>query len=101
MADAQGKTQASEAAAPAKRRRAAGPRVARPVFAVVTYNDEGGEPVKLESSRLKIQIERDSAKLVEMLTSSGSFDGAAIVRVELPQPQRRGTGAQAEQAPAQ
>jgi hypothetical protein len=58
------------------------------VFAVVRYSDENG-PVQLDQNRLNIQIERDSAKLVEMLTGGGDFTGAAVVKVELPQPKPR------------
>lgn len=80
-----------------KKRRASGPRTQRPVFAVVRYTDADGATVQLEQSRLEIQIERDSAKLVEMLTGGGDFTGAAVVKVQLPQPKPRGQG---EQLPA-
>ena len=81
-----------------KKRRASGPRTQRPVFAVVRYVDEDGASVQLEQSRLTIQIERDSAKLVEMLTGGGDFTGAAVVKVQLPQPKPRAP--QGEQQPA-
>lgn len=84
-----------EASAAPKKRRASGPRTPKPVFAVVRYSDEQGAPVQLSGDRLTISIERDSAKLVEMLTGGGDFSGAAIVRVELPQPQKRNTGGEA------
>lgn len=80
---------ADEAKAP-KKRRASGPRQARPVFAVVTYTDENGNAVQLNKDALTIKIERDSAKIVELLTS-GEMGSAAVVRVELPQPQKRNT----------
>ena len=84
---------ATEAAAPAKKtRKSSGPRQARPVFALVTYADEQGQPVQLSKDRLNIKIERDSAKIVELLTSGDGAAGAAVVRVELPQPQKRNTG---------
>ena len=73
----------------AKKRRASGPRTPKPVFAVVRYTGADGSTVQLDQSRLSITIERDSAKLVEMLTGGGDFSGAAIVRVALPQPQKR------------
>lgn len=69
-----------------------GPRTPKPVFAVVRYTDADGNTVSLDQSRLSIQIERDSAKLVEMLTGGGDFSGAAVVRVELPQPKPRNAG---------
>jgi hypothetical protein len=74
-----------------------GPRQQRPVFAVVRYTDESGAEQKLNSSGLNIQIERDSAKIVEFLTGGGDFGNAAVVRVEMPQPQTR---AKSEAAPA-
>lgn len=79
MADANGQK---------KTRRASGPRQQRPVFAVVTYKDSEGNSIQLDKNNLNIAIERDSAKLVEMLTGEG-FGGAAVVRVELPQPTAR------------
>lgn len=84
----------AEAATPAKRtRKSSGPRQARPVFGIVTYTDEQGQPVQLDKNRLSIRIERDSGKIVELLTSGdGSLGNAAVVRVELPQPQKRNTG---------
>ena len=84
--------------APAKKRRASGPRTQRPIFAVVRYKDEDGSSVQLEQSRLSIQIERDSGKLVEMLTGGGDFTGAAVVKVQLPAPTPRAKPA--EGAPA-
>ena len=80
-----------------KKRRASGPRTQRPIFAVVRYTDQDGSTVQLEQSRLSIQIERDSGKLVEMLTGGGDFTGAAVVKVQLPAPTPR---AKPEQLPA-
>jgi hypothetical protein len=66
-----------------------GPRQQRPVFAIVTYSDENGA-VQLDKNNLHIKIERDSAKIVELLTSGdGDMGNAAVVRVELPQPTPR------------
>lgn len=78
-----------------KKRRASGPRTPKPVFAVVRYSDADGASVQLDQSRLQIAIERDSAKLVEMLTGGSDFSGAAVVRVELPQPKPRQQNAEA------
>lgn len=74
-----------------------GPRQARPVFGIVTYSDENGNAQKLDQSRLSIRIERDSAKIVEALTGGDdALANAAVVRVELPQPQKRNSaGAEA------
>lgn len=74
------------------RRKSTGPRQQRPVFAIVTYTDDSGAPVQLDKSRLNIKIERDSAAIVELLTGGDSaMAGAAVCRVELPQPQKRNT----------
>lgn len=88
--------------APKTRRKSTGPRKQRPVFAIVSYTDENGNSVKLNQSGLSIQIERDSGKLVELLTGGGDFGNAAVVRVELPQPTPRNAnaGAGSEAAPA-
>lgn len=84
---------AADTTAPATKRRAPGPRTPKPVFAIVSYQDEQGQAVSLDKNRLNIQIERDSAKIVELLTGGdNSLAGAAVVRVELPQPQKRNTG---------
>lgn len=76
---------------PAKKtRKSSGPRQARPVFGIVTYTDEGGAPVQLDKSRLNIQIERDSGKIVDLLTGgSGDYSNAAVVRIEMPAPNTR------------
>jgi len=71
-----------------KRRKPQGPRVPKPVFAVVTYQDENGNDVVLNKNGLQIKLERDAAKLLDLVTSAG-VGQAAIVRVELPQPAQR------------
>lgn len=73
-----------------KKRKPQGPRTPKPIFAVVSYTDEQGNAVRLDKQRLQLKLERDSAKLVELLTSDGGdFANAAVVRVELPQGQPR------------
>lgn len=66
-----------------KTRKAQGPRQAKPVFAVVTYQDEQGNDVVLNKTGLKIMLERDAAKLLDIVTGQG-FGAAAVIRVELP-----------------
>lgn len=83
--------------APKQRRKSSGPRQQRPVFALVNYTDENGNAVQLNKDTLSIKIERDSAKIVEMLTSGDGTGSATVVRVELPQPTPRKA---AEPAPA-
>jgi hypothetical protein len=78
-----------------------GPRQQRPVFAIVTYTDENGNATQLNKDNLNIKIERDSAKIVELLTSGdGSMGSASVVRVELPQPQKRNTASAGDAASA-
>lgn len=70
--------------APKKARKAQGPRTPKPIFAVVAYTDESGNEMKLDKSRLKIVLERDSAKIVDLITSDDGFGNVAVVRVDLP-----------------
>jgi hypothetical protein len=74
---------ASTADTPKKRRKPQGPRQLKPMFAVVTYQDENGNEVALNKGGIRIRLERDAAKLLEMVTSEG-VGSAAVVRVELP-----------------
>jgi hypothetical protein len=83
----------AEAATPAKRKRASGPRQARPVFAVVQYQDEQGQQVALAKDRLRITLERDAGKLLELVT--GEAQGSTVIKVELPQSTPRAASAQA------
>lgn len=79
-----------------KKRRASGPRTPRPVFGIVTYTDDQGQPVQLDKNRLSITIERDSARIVELLTGGDSgMANAAVVKVELPQPKPRAASGEA------
>lgn len=80
---------ADATATPAKKtRKAQGPRTPKPIFAVVTYEDENGNPVVLNKSNIKIVLERDAAKLLDLVTGEG-MGPAAVVRVELPAPATR------------
>lgn len=76
-----------------KRRKPQGPRQARPMFAIVTYSDENGNDVVLNKANLQIKLERDAAKLLDLVTGAG-VGPAAVVRVEMPAPTPR-AGAQA------
>ena len=66
-----------------KKRRAQGPRVEKPVFAIVTASNEDGTPLQLNRDRLQITLERDAAKIVDLVTGGGA-QGAAVVRVTMP-----------------
>jgi hypothetical protein len=76
-------TTSAAAEAPKKRRKAQGPRTAKPIFAVVTYQDESGNDVILAKTGLKIRLERDAATLLDLVTGEG-MGSAAVVRCELP-----------------
>jgi hypothetical protein len=85
----EGQNNMADQAVTKQRRKSSGPRQQRPVFALVTYTDEQGAPVQLSKDRLNIKIERDSAKIVDLLTSGEGAGSATVVRVELPQPTPR------------
>jgi hypothetical protein len=89
---------ADTTATPRKTRKPQGPRTPKPIFAVVTYEDENGNPVVLNKSNIKIVLERDAAKLLDLVTGEG-MGPAAVVRVELPQTTPR-KQAEAGTAPA-
>jgi hypothetical protein len=84
------------AATPAKKKRAQSPRTQRPLFAVVRYTDENGVEVRLDKSRLSIQVERDAAKLLELVTSGDGAGNATVMQLQLPEPQRRAAPAAAQ-----
>lgn len=70
---------------PKKTRRSSGPREAKPIYAVVSYNQDG-QSVKLNKADLQIKLERNADRIVELLESG---DGGTVVRVQLPVAQRR------------
>lgn len=74
--------EATTTEAPKKTRKAQGPRTPKPVFAVVTY-EQDGQTVALNKAGLKIILERDAATLLDLVTGAGMGD-ATVVRVELP-----------------
>lgn len=65
--------------APKKRRKPQGPRVNKPIFAVVRYTDEQGQEVRLDKARLEISLERDAGNLIELMENGG-----CVKRVTLP-----------------
>lgn len=71
-----------------KRKRAAFTRTPKPVFAIINYTDENGVATKLSRDGLSITFEKDSGKLVELLTGEG-MGNATVVKVELPAPTAR------------
>jgi hypothetical protein len=72
-----------------KRRKASGPRTARPIFAVVSYRDEQGQAVQLDKARLTIKLERDAGKLVELVTNPENAGGVTVVKADMPEPTQR------------
>jgi hypothetical protein len=82
----------TDQAAPAKKKRAAFTRTAKPIFAIVSYTDENGNDVKLDKSRLNIVLERDSGKIVELLTGDG-VGSATVKPVQLPEGPKRAEAA--------
>ena len=63
-------------AAPAKKKRAAFTRTAKPVFALVSYTDGEGNQVALNAANLTIKLERDAAAILDAVTG-GTFVGVA------------------------
>jgi len=74
---------APAAAAPAKRKRATFTRTEKPIFAIVRAVDASGTLVPLTKEGLSITLEKDSAKIVDLVTA-GDMGGAVVVRVTVP-----------------
>jgi hypothetical protein len=89
MAANQAVTEAAPAAeAPkTKKKRAAFTRTPKPVFALVSYKDEDGNPIRLIKSNLSIVLENDAAKVMDILESGEGT--ATMVRVALPSAPKR------------
>lgn len=76
-----------------KKKRAAFTRTPKPVYAIVSYTDEDGNPQRLVKANLKIELERDTAKVMDILESGEG--NATILRVTLPEAAKRATAAPA------
>lgn len=76
-----------------KTRKPQGPRQAKPVYAIVSYTDEDGNAQRLVKANLKIELERDTAKVMDILESGEG--SATILRVTLPEAAKRNTAAPA------
>jgi hypothetical protein len=72
-----------------RQRRASGPRQARPIFGVVSYTDENGNDVLLAKERLVIKVERDAGKLLELVTGENAGKPVTVVKIDLPQAQKK------------
>lgn len=76
-------SETQETAPVAKKRRApAGPRQTKPIFLVISYTDEEGNPVKLDKSRLTVEPTKDPAAVVELVTSGDTVATVVTIRVE-------------------
>ena len=76
------------AATPAPRKRAAFTRTERPTFVVITAKDAAGNPVVLDKTNTTVLIEKDSAKLLDLLTAGG-LEGVTVIRATMPAPTPR------------
>lgn len=74
---------ATETTAPAQKRKAQGPRQEKPVFVIVSYNDENGNPVQLDADRLNMRFTKDAGELVVLLTGANRDPNAVVKTVTL------------------
>lgn len=63
-------------------------RTQKPVFAVVTYTDENGEPLRLIKANLSIKVEKDMEKIVEIMEAG---EGGTVIKLDMPAPKPRTT----------
>lgn len=83
--------QSATTAAPAKKtRKAQGPRVAKPVYALISYKDAEGNSQRLDIDNLTISFTKDSAELVKVLTGPDAAS-TVVKEVTLPAPTARKT----------
>lgn len=71
----------AEVAAP-KKRKAQGPRQTKPIFLVVRYIDEEGNPVKLDKARLSIEHTKDPAQVIDLVTNGDNTATVVTIKVE-------------------
>lgn len=64
-----------------RRRKASGPRQAKPIFIAVSYRDEAGNPQPLDRHRMTIEAFRDAAELLGRFERDPSL---AYATVEIP-----------------
>jgi hypothetical protein len=67
MAEAQNTTEVAK-----KRRKPQGPRQVKPIFLVIEYRDESGQPQKLDADRLTITPSKDTEELLKLVTGGGA-----------------------------
>lgn len=82
MADTQAAA-ATAAVAPKAKRKPQGPRVNKPVFAIVRATDGSTLP------DISITLERDAGKVVKLVTSAEGAQGAKVLEVALPEGPKR------------
>lgn len=66
----------AEATTTKKTRKAQGPRVAKPFHLLIRATDEQGEPIVLNQSNVTIEVVKDPAVLLTMLTGGTDMQGA-------------------------
>lgn len=67
---------------PKKARKAQGPRVERPTYAIFSYTDENGSPVSLDPNRLVGSFTKDPAVLAQWATQ-GLLTGACFKELKI------------------
>lgn len=67
---------------PKKARKAQGPRVERPTYAIFSYTDENGNPVALDPTRLTGVFTKDPAVLAKWATE-GKLTGACFKELKI------------------
>jgi hypothetical protein len=90
MAEAAARQDPGLTVAGTKRKRAAFTRTERPIFAIVSVNDTDGNPMILKKTQVSIVLEKDSAKIVDLVTS-GEVGSAVVIRVQVPASPKRAT----------
>lgn len=73
---------ATKASDVTKKKRAPFTRTEKPVYLVIRYSDEQGNPIKLDKARLNVSIERDADKVMEIQEQEAGQ--ATVSRVTLP-----------------
>lgn len=63
------------AEAPKKKRKAQGPRTVKPLHLLIRVQDENGEAIALNKENTSVEVVKDPATLLEMLTG-GDMQGA-------------------------
>lgn len=82
---------------PKKARKAHGPRVERPTYAIFSYTDENGNAVQLDPARLEGKFTKDPSVLAQW-AASGLLTGACFKELKISDA-KRPSPASSETAP--